>query len=132
MENVELIVFKVWLLLKISWSISRMVFLLVCGLVFAFSPILAVVIWGIILVLVWKNFAPKQILFGNEKVIVPESQVNKNLDQQIQFWEAARAKQPTDRDILLNLSHLYAAENNQELASKYSQQARELDPNFQP
>src|SRR5260221_14282316 len=127
MEFISLAAFQTWLFLKIGWSISRMILLLLAGVIFSFSPILAIGIWVIIFFLIWKG----PILFKPTTIEPSASQTKQmSLDQQIQFWESARAQQPTDRDILLNLAHLYAAQGNQDLAKSYTNQAHEVDPNF--
>ena len=111
-----------WLLLKICWSLCRMVGLLVFGLVFTFSPLLAVVVWVFMLIVFLIKYAPTQ----------PQSSPqDQKITQQIEFWQAQLVQQPTDRDILLNLGNLYAAEGNQAQAEHYLRQAQEVDPNFQ-
>lgn len=44
--------------------------------------------------------------------------------------EAALKKQPTDRDIILNLSKVYQALGKNDQAKQFYQQAQRLDPNF--
>lgn len=54
---------------------------------------------------------------------------DKELQEQIEYWERLRSLQPTHRDILLNLSLLYQAKGDQAKANEYLLQAKELDPN---
>ena len=53
------------------------------------------------------------------------------LKKQKSQLEALLNKQPTHRDILYNLAQINQALNNQAVAEKYLQQARQLDPNHQ-
>jgi hypothetical protein len=128
MEKLLFTVFKVWLFLKIGWSIFRMILLLAGGFLFFFSPLLALAVWGfILLIFLSKRSSVLERFFPQTTVV--EEKVAPDLNQQIEFWEAQRTKQPTHRDILLNLAHLYAAQGNQEKALQFEQQAHEVDPN---
>jgi tetratricopeptide (TPR) repeat protein len=124
MENLRFQIFTVYLIGKVSWSFFRMFIIVILGFLFAFSPPLALVVWGaIIFLFIWKYTG----ILGQHRSLDPNTQA---ITQQIQFWETEREKQPTARDILLNLAKLYTAQGNQTQAEKYLQQAREVDPNF--
>ncbi len=51
------------------------------------------------------------------------------IESKIDFLETVLEKQPNSRDILLNLSHLYSALHQDELAAKHRKAATEIDPN---
>jgi tetratricopeptide (TPR) repeat protein len=124
MENLRLQIFSVYLLGKVSWSFFRMLIIVCSGFLFAFSPPLALLVWGVIFFLfIWKYTD----VLGQHRSLDPNTQA---ISQHIQFWEAEREKQPTARDILLNLAKLYTAQGNHTQAEKYLQQARDIDPNF--
>lgn len=52
-----------------------------------------------------------------------------SLQQQIDTWQHVLEKQPTDRDVLWNLSLLYKAKGNDKMAQLYLQKAKQVDPN---
>lgn len=87
-----------------------------------FSPLLAVSIWALIVVIfIWRH---------TTTLIQESTHRSQEIQNQTQFWESQRAQQPTDRDILVNLAKLYAAQGNQVQAEKYLQEAHQIDPNF--
>lgn len=51
------------------------------------------------------------------------------LSDELNFWLEIEKKQPRSRSLLLTISQLYSALNNQELAEKYLSQAQYIDPN---
>jgi|GEM_PF-2322358 len=65
-----------------------------------------------------------------EEQLQRESRQKSQLQQQILFWEEALRKQPTSRDVLLNLFSLYQADGRDEQAVKMLNQAKEIDPNY--
>lgn len=130
MDQLRLTVFTTWLFFKITWSLCRMGGLFVLGFLLSFSPLLAVLVWGIILFVVTQRYTNlKQSFFLKHPT--PDEIVEQKINQQIMFWENQRNQQPTDRDVLINLTRLYAAQGNQAQVEKYTQEARRVDPNFQ-
>lgn len=59
----------------------------------------------------------------------PDSNTNSNLLSQKNQLESWLEKQPTHRDILINLSQVHQALGNTDQAQKYYTQAQQLDPN---
>lgn len=53
----------------------------------------------------------------------------KNIENKILFYEELLKKQPTQKDVLLNLAILENSRGNKDLALKYLEKARGLDPN---
>lgn len=51
------------------------------------------------------------------------------LQAEINFWETILQHQPKSRDVLLNLSLLYSAQQLDEKAAEYRQKALYIDPN---
>ncbi len=52
------------------------------------------------------------------------------IEDQLRYWQAQLQKQPTSRDILLNLSVLYEQDNQPDVAQEYRAKAEEIDPNY--
>ncbi len=52
-------------------------------------------------------------------------------DQQLAFWLNALKKQPTSRDILINISLIYQSKGDLKLAKAYREKAVLIDPNHQ-
>lgn len=52
-----------------------------------------------------------------------------NIEEKLLFYKELHKKQPTHRDVLLNLAILEHEIGNEVLASQYLEQARQLDPN---
>ncbi|CAN5292530.1 hypothetical protein BH10PAT2_BH10PAT2_4190 [soil metagenome] len=60
---------------------------------------------------------------------IPNSDITA-LPSQIEYWQLQLQKQPTSRDILLNLSLLYQQNNQLDLAKEYKTKAEAVDPNY--
>jgi len=131
MAKLRLYSFMAWLYLKIAWSVGRMFGLFLLGGLVILSPLFAFLVWGVVLFILiqQRNFFSGPAAQPNAQTPT-ENHESPQLAQQIQFWENQRTLQPTDRDILINLSRLYTAQGNTTLADQYLHQAHEVDPNF--
>ena len=87
------------------------------------APILAISVWVLIAISLVGLYTTQQQKIAANKANLAA------INQQINFWEAQRQLQPTDRDVLANLSKLNIAVGNTATATKYSQQAFQVDPN---
>ena len=70
------------------------------------------------------------LLSTNAHLVTPNKILPNPLPQEIATWQAILKIQPTSRDTLWNLSTLYKANNELDLAKRFGDQARQLDPNF--
>lgn len=55
---------------------------------------------------------------------------NSKVKKEIQYWESVLPLQPTDRDILFNLSQLYTWDEQPKKAEKTLEMAKNIDPNY--
>ena len=65
----------------------------------------------------------------NSNLFVKKDLNSNQIDDQITFWENILTIQPESRDVLLNLSHLYSANNLEDKAHYYKNRAIKIDPN---
>jgi len=116
-------IFLFLLFLKICWSFGRMAVELCQQFIYKSAPILAISVWVLIAIsLVGLYTTQQQKTAANQASLAA-------INQQINFWETQRQLQPTDRDVLANLAKLNTVIGNTAAATKYSQQAFQVDPN---
>ena len=115
--------FLFYLFFKLTWSFSRMFLHFYAFLLpFFYSLILAATIFFI--------FAFSRLKPASAPAIPLKPTTNiTTINQEIHYWESLLQQQPTDRDVLYNLSLLYSAKGDKTTAQQYLDKAKELDPN---
>jgi hypothetical protein len=90
------------------------------------APLLsALMILGVVVVSYLGQLVPSPTL-----VIVPAAQATSTISEsELSYWLKLYHRQPTHRDVLLNLTRLYTAQDNQEQAAFFWHLAQESDPN---
>jgi len=113
-------------------------------IIFIFKVALDSFSWSISLLLVGCLLAFQffwfldRTIFSTQKV--NQATLDKAYRQQYQLrltqletdWEKLRRQQPTDRDVLLNLSLINGELGKKDQQALFQQQAFEVDPNFSP
>lgn len=103
--------------------------LLALGFYVSFLAVLTLLV--VLGVAVWQGSAAGDSHKTPLQTITIEEPQSASIDDQIAFWEAQLEKQPTSRDILLNLSMLHQSKNNGDLAKEYKEKAELIDPNYE-
>ena len=66
---------------------------------------------------------------SQQEALLAAVEQNSVLKKEVQYWENILQLQPTSREVLLNMSQLYAWQDQKEKASVFQKQAHALDPN---
>lgn len=117
-----------WFLLRLGKEVLSTLFTLVWLSIAPHRLVLICLIFFLSVFIL--NFFPlSPTLFERFRPLPQPTQDTTKIDQQIQYWEKLKSLQPTHRDVLYNLSLLYAAKNEPSKAQEYWEQARQQDPN---
>lgn len=65
----------------------------------------------------------------SSELYTPKELSNEELTVELAYWLKIQETQPTHRDVLINISHLYRALGEESQAIYYWEQARKTDPN---
>ena len=129
------LIFSSILLSKLLWSAFRMV-LLVLGFYVCILAVLFLILLFVAanISAVFQAFHTKETvpaIYQEQTSVSQENEVKStDLSDQIEYWQTQLKKQPTSRDILLNLSALYQANHQDGLAKEYKDKAEQIDPNY--